>query len=245
MTINILSFDELASTNDEAKKLAKDGAADGTVVLAEVQTGGRGRLGRAWQSAKGDGLFFSIVLRHKTEAEKCSVFTLVVAVAVKKAVSEFCAADAKIKWPNDILLNGKKLCGILVEANITNGVADFMVAGIGVNVNNACFDGELSGKATSLFLETGVLADKEKLLRCILNNVSEAYGAFKNTGFSSFIEGYKKDCVNIGQRVSAYKGKEEICGRAAGITELGELVIALDGGGRICVNSGEVTLKRD
>lgn len=244
MTTNILSFDELASTSDEAKKMAKAGAAEGTVVVAEAQTGGRGRLGRAWQSQKGGGLFFSVVLRPEAVPAKCSSFTLAAAVAVKDAINELYELNAKIKWPNDILLNGKKLCGILTEVNIEDGIADFMILGVGVNVNNACFDDKLKDKATSIFLELGVLTDKQKLLDAILSNISDAYEQFKNGGFAGFIEVYENDCVNIGQRVLAHKGSEKISGTAVGITELGELIIQKDGGEAVCVNSGEVSLSQ-
>lgn len=242
MRNNILYIDEVSSTNDAAKKLAIEGAKDGTVIVAESQTGGRGRRGRIWQSANGDGLYFSMILRHRAEAVKCQSFTLVAAVAVKDALNGCCGVGAAIKWPNDIILNEKKLCGILTETNMTGGMPDFMILGVGVNVNNPGFDGELIHKATSLFLETGAFVNKKELLEQIIGNLDEAYGQFKNAGFAGFLDIYKKDCLNIGQTVSAYNGKKEICGKAVDITELGELVIQTDDNIRLCINSGEVTL---
>lgn len=179
---NVLFYDTINSTNDKAKELARRGSVHGSLVVAKSQTAGKGRLGRSFDSKSDDGLYFSLLLRPNVSPEHLSGITLVTALAVSKAIDKYCNVKTTIKWPNDIYINGKKLVGILTEAGI-----DYVVVGIGVNVNTNSFSDTISNTATSLFLETGKIYDKTLLLKSILFKFDSLYNQFISTSDLSFI----------------------------------------------------------
>jgi len=167
----IIFKDETGSTNDDAKMLAKSGDYVGFVIAAELQTAARGRLSHSWFSERGAGLGFTIIL----PPDKTENLTILAGEAVCRALNEACGVGATIKFPNDILINGRKVCGILAEACYKNGAAEYAVLGIGINVNNQIFPDWIKNKATSLYLETGKKQDKRKILDRVLKSFEDEY----------------------------------------------------------------------
>ena len=177
-------FETLDSTNDLAKELAAQGAPEGTVVVAETQTGGRGRLGREWNSPPGVGLYVSLVLRPMLPPMELPQITLTTAVAVVRAVRRVTGVAPGIKWPNDLLLNGKKLGGILTEMETESDRIRHVVVGLGLNVNNPAFPPELAATATSLALATGRAFSRVQLLQAWLEEFEELVWALFGPGVS-------------------------------------------------------------
>lgn len=194
---NVLFYDTITSTNDKAKELARRGSVHGSLVVAKSQTAGKGRLGRSFDSKADEGLYFSLMLRPDVSPEHLSGITLVAALAVAKAIDECCNVKTTIKWPNDIYLNGKKLVGILTESG-----PDYVVIGIGINVNTKEFNTAIKDTATSLYLEAGTLFDKAKLLQSILCKLNALYEAFISSKDLSFIlDDYNNALGSIGKEV--------------------------------------------
>lgn len=233
---NLLIYDEVSSTNLAAKE--KNNMPDGTVFVADMQSSGRGRLGRVWESAKGEGLWFSVLLKPDMTPEHVSLITLIAGLAV----CETLGSGYFIKWPNDIVTDGKKICGILTELSAEIDHVEYVVCGIGINVNNAEFSEELREKATSLLIKTGKKYIRNHLLADILNCFEVLYDELVKNGFSSIIERYKKKCITIGKQVSVMGKACPVIGLARDITESGALVISC-GGKRLEVNSGEVSVR--
>ncbi len=227
---NILIFDVVSSTNVIAKE--KSDLPEGTVFIAETQTDGRGRLGREWISESGEGLWFSVLLKPGVEPDKASVITLVAGMAV----CEVLGAEYAVKWPNDIVTDGKKVCGILTEMTAGN-----VICGIGVNVNNREFFEDLRDKATSVYIKSGKRAQRNALLADILNAFERLYFEFTENGFDTLADKYKSMCITIGKIVSV-SGNITLCGMAEDITATGELIVR-NGEGRHIVNSGEVSVR--
>src|SRR6185436_7212359 len=171
----ILRFDRVASTNDAAKEMAASGAPEGTCVLAGEQTAGRGRLGRSWSSPSGEGLYLSVIVRPAIRAAQSTVLTLASAVAVGETLELDFQVPADIKWPNDVMASGRKICGILVESAIEGDLLQYAVLGIGVNVSQKSFPPDLSQPATSIFLELGHETALEEVLRRLLARTDSWY----------------------------------------------------------------------
>jgi len=241
----IIYFEETGSTNDEAKSAAARGAADGTLVLTERQSGGKGRLDRKFFCPKG-GLWFSIILRPPflpTDAPKC---TLLAAVAVNEALQKFGFAP-RIKWPNDIYLSGKKLAGILTEMNAVTGKINFVVVGIGLNANIDAedFSPELLSLATSLSIEKGSSVDRAKILVEILTSLEKLYKTAIRDGFDGIFERWRKYSLTLGQNVQVIGigERENFFGKAIDIDFDGALLIETDDGERRRVLAGDVSLR--
>ena len=191
---NVLYYDTIDSTNNKAKELAKRGSVHGSLVVANCQTAGKGRLGRSFDSLSNDGLYFSLMLRPRVNPNHLSSITLVAALAVSKSIDKISGTKTSIKWPNDIYLGQKKLVGILTEAG-----SDYVVLGIGINVNTSHFNNELSDTATSLYLETTTTFQKEDLLKDVLYEFSELYDYFiKSDTLSFMVQDYNQrlGCLN-------------------------------------------------
>jgi len=194
----IVFLREVGSTNDYAKELASYGAPEGTVVIAETQTAGRGRLGREWVSPKG-GLYFSIVLRPKLSASEAVKLVFVAGLAVAEVLAEMYGISVETKWPNDVLVNGKKICGILSEMNTTAEKVNYAIVGIGLNANvdvEKKFQGQLKAVVTSLKNELGRRVPLEELFRIILERLENKYDLYINEGFSSVLQKWKKYAVD-------------------------------------------------
>jgi len=195
MQYTIHRFESVTSTNDVVIGMAEDGAPEGTVVIAREQTAGRGRRGRKWQSSAG-GLYLSIVLRPGLPIERHQEIAYVASLAACEAVRRVSGLDARIKQPNDILLNGRKVCGILVEARAARGRGGErargrpVVVGIGVNVNNAEFPPEIAGKATSIALEVGHAVSLKKMEEALLSSLGARYEQLLSEGFESVFQAW-------------------------------------------------------
>ena len=233
-------FETLDSTNDLAKALAAQGAPEGTVVVAEAQTGGRGRLGREWNSPPGVGLYVSLVLRPMLPPMELPQITLTTAVAVVRAVRRVAGVAPGIKWPNDLLFNGKKLGGILTEMETESDRIRHVVVGLGLNVNNPEFPPELAATATSLTLAAGGVFSRVNLLQAWLEEFEELYGRFLNQGFPEILEEWKDSTVTLGRAVTVRQGPREISGHALDVAPDGALILRIANGETVRVTSGEI-----
>lgn len=237
-------YEQLDSTNTKASELASEGAAHGTVVVAGCQTAGKGRRGRTWESPSEDNIYMSILLRPEFEADRAPMITLVMAYSVAKVLQENGFADVQIKWPNDLVLSGKKVCGILTEMHLQGTTIDSIVVGVGVNVNTTSFSEELVDKATSLFLECGKLSNKEQLIVDIVETFMEMYDRFAEAGDLEFLQdAYNTILVNKNREVCILEPENEYTAYAYGINPNGELVVRLEDGTEKNVYAGEVSVR--
>ncbi len=242
--------EEINSTNIRVKQLAEQGEPEGTLVVAETQTAGKGRRGRSWESQQQMGIWMSLLLRPQVKPAEVSCLTLVAAMAVTKAIQKQCNIDAKIKWPNDVVVKGKKLCGILTEMNSEVDVIHSVVVGMGINANHKSFSPELQGKATSIFLETGQKVDRQKLIAEVMEGFSVYYEKYLQTKDMTLLqEEYNALLINKNQEVLVYHGmmeekkpEEAECGTAKGIDASGALLVETMQGLKKIV-SGEVSVR--
>ncbi|WP_113672429.1 biotin--[acetyl-CoA-carboxylase] ligase [Vallitalea guaymasensis] len=240
----IINFDKLDSTNQQAKKLALEGASNGTVVIAEEQTAGKGRRGKMWVSPPGTGIWMSAILRPSVMPENASMLTLVAGLAVCKAVREITNLEASIKWPNDIVVNGKKICGLLTEMNSEIDFINFVVVGIGINVNIEKFPPELDNIATSLMIEGNQSYQRKILVKRTLEIFEDYYKKYLETeDLTKIIEEYNEHCINIGRKVRVTGRKQDITGNVKCVTNKGELIVTDQQGEDIVVTSGEVSVR--
>ncbi len=237
-------YEETDSTNACIRRLAAEGAKEGTLAVAEIQNAGRGRRGKNWTSEKGVGIWMSLLLRPDISPNQTPLITLLTGLGVCKAIQRATNLPARIKWPNDILMDGKKICGILTEMDGEMTRVNYVVVGIGINVNNEEFPHELKGVATSLRIENhGEAISRKKLLQEILQELEGYYKKYvKETDFAHFYEEYKDACVTIGQQVYVL-GKEPFEGKAIDIDSQGELMVQKEDGTIVKVFSGEVSIR--
>jgi len=236
-------FESLASTNDRAYELAENGEPEGALVIAEGQTRGKGRLGRKWESPKTGGLYMSIVLRPDADMDEIPAITVIAGISITDAVEKTCGVHAELKWPNDVLSKGKKLGGILTEIKAQPDMVDFLILGIGVNVNTAA--GKLPAEATSLSMECGHSVGRLELLRYVLEEFEKNYLVFRVKGFAPFREKYKKISMMLGRRLKVSEHHRMVEGTAVDIDEKGALIIRADNGTLQRIFSGDVLLCRE
>ena len=233
---------ETDSTNLWIKRLAKEGASEGTLALAEFQSAGRGRLGRSWEVPEGTSVMMSILLRPKFEPQYAPTLTLVMGMAVAKAVKNL-GFDVSIKWPNDVVVSHKKICGILTEMGVRDGKIDYAVIGVGINVNIREFPEEMADKATSLYLESGREFDRSQIPGLVMEAFEEYYEKFAATcDLSGLKEEYESILANYNQPVRVL-AKEPYEGVARGITDGGELLVEKTDGTIVAVSAGEVSVR--
>ena len=233
---------ETDSTNLWIKRLAKEGAPEGTLALAEFQSAGRGRLGRSWEVPEGTSVMMSILLRPKFEPQYAPTLTLVMGMAVAKAVKKL-GFDVSIKWPNDVVVSHKKICGILTEMGVRDGKIDYAVIGVGINVNIREFPEEMADKATSLYLESGRKFDRSQIPGLVMEAFEEYYEKFAATcDLSGLKEKYESILANYNQPVRVL-AKEPYEGVARGITDGGELLVEKTDGTIVAVSAGEVSVR--
>ena len=233
---------ETDSTNLWIKRLAKEGAPEGTLALAEFQSAGRGRLGRSWEVPEGTSVMMSILLRPKFEPQYAPTLTLVMGMAVAKAVKKL-GFDVSIKWPNDVVVSHKKICGILTEMGVRDGKIDYAVIGVGINVNIREFPEEMADKATSLYLESGREFDRSQLPGLVMEAFEEYYEKFAATcDLRGLKEEYESILANYNQPVRVL-AKEPYEGVARGITDGGELLVEKTDGTIVAVSAGEVSVR--
>ena len=233
---------ETDSTNLWIKRLAKEGASEGTLALAEFQSAGRGRLGRSWEVPEGTSVMMSILLRPKFEPQYAPTLTLVMGMAVAKAVKNL-GFDVSIKWPNDVVVSHKKICGILTEMGVRDGKIDYAVIGVGINVNIREFPEEMADKATSLYLESGKEFDRSQIPGLVMEAFEEYYEKFAATcDLSGLKEEYESILANYNQPVRVL-AKEPYEGVARGITDGGELLVEKTDGTIVAGSAGEVSVR--
>jgi BirA family biotin operon repressor/biotin-[acetyl-CoA-carboxylase] ligase len=234
MNFTILRFDTLASTNTEAADQARKGAAEGLCVVADEQTGGRGRQGRTWTSGKGSGVYMSLVLRPKVESKYLALITLAAAVAVYEVLLKGFLIDPDIKWPNDILVGGKKICGILAEAVETpNGLA--VVLGIGINLETPPDE-----NATSIRAETSFPTTRDEVLDAVLDDVAKLYDRLQDEPNSIVEMWTERSSYASGMYVRVTLSTGTIEGRTNGLDETGGLRVKLADGSETIVHAGDV-----
>jgi len=242
---SIFFSEEVASTNGWAKKLASQGAPEGWVVIAETQTHGRGRLDHEWISPVG-GLWFSLILRPKQRLAKASNLTFVAGIAVAETLHEQYGLRAQTKWPNDVLVNGRKICGILGEATAAGEEISAVILGIGINAN---FDAErvlpesMRASATSLETELNRRIQLEELFNRLLEKLEATYALYTRGGFSSIRKQWKKYAGFLGQEVEVTDGNEKITGLAYDVDKDGALILMLESGAFKHVFAGDMSLR--
>ena len=240
---NLIVLDSVNSTNDYLKKLGNEGCDNGTVVAAREQTRGKGRLGRTWQSKKDEGIAFSVLLRPNVAPSEVSAITPLAGLAVCKAIREYTKLDCVIKWPNDIIIGRKKLVGILTEMSAEFDAVEYVITGIGINVDHTSFPEEIAFKATSLLLETGRHIDKNEFLACVLEHLENEFVKNNLELTPTALSEYTDLCATVGRSVTFQRGTRRISGMAVGVSEHGELKVMMSDGTICLVNSGEVTVQ--
>ena len=241
---NVVFYPEVSSTNDVVKELGENDGIEGTVVVAEKQTNGRGRRGRKWESEKGSGLWFSILLRPDIDPRNAPMITLIAGISVCVASRRVTGLPVTIKWPNDVIIDNKKICGILTEMSSEIGNINYVVVGIGVNVNSESFPDDISDIATSLKIESNKNIKRKVLLNEILKEFENNYLDYiKDCDFSKFRDKYRELCSTINQEINVI-GRETYPATAIDINENGELIVEKSDGSREVVFSGEVSIRK-
>lgn len=248
----------IESTNTTLRELATQGASHGTLVIADRQTAGRGRRGRSWESPAGKNVYFSLLLRPAFTPDKASMLTLVMACAVARGIEQVLAENAgmtadslelskpQIKWPNDILLNQKKICGILTELHISREKADeySVIVGVGINVKAQKFPEDLAGKAGSIEELTGLCLSRKRLTQSIMSAFEACYERFEADGdLSLLMSEYNGRLINKDSQVKVLDPKGEFTGVARGINTVGELLVERPDGSMTAVYAGEVSVR--
>lgn len=238
----VIYLDSTGSTNDDLRQLALEGAAEGTVVMAGVQTAGRGRRGREWHGEAGRTLMFSVLLRPGMPAERWPALGPLTGAAVAVACAELSGADVGTKWPNDVVYAGCKLAGLLLEAQAPH----FAVIGVGINVqgDEESLPAELRGWATTLELVCGKRIAPQELLVAVLNALDERYGLLLEEQSAGLLAEQRRLESTLGKQVVASVGRSVVEGVAHDVTGRGELIV-LTAGGEVVVSSGEVQSVRD
>lgn len=237
---------ETGSTNIDAKALAERGEASGAVVVADMQTAGRGRLGRGWAAPAGKNIYMTLMLRPDCPPNKASALTLVMAIAVYEALCELISKEqCGIKWPNDIVVNGKKICGILTEMSAELDQIHYVVIGAGINVNQETFAPEIQETATSLYVERKKQSNRAALAARVLYYFEKNYAVFeKSWDLSALADKYNEFLVNRGREVRVLDPKGAYDGIARGINEKGELLVERKSDGQTMqVYAGEVSVR--
>jgi len=235
-------YPQISSTNTRAMEMASDNAPAGTVVIAETQTSGKGRLGRKWISPKGN-LYFSVILRPDIPLYRAPLITLMGAVAVVSAIRKECQVNAVIKWPNDVLLSGKKVCGLLTEMSAEQDRIRHIVLGIGVDVNMdpASLPADVRMVTTSLMSETNKEINRTALLQEILRELDHWYQVFLHDS-ADVLKAWEKLTMTIGCRIAVSGAGEVLEGSAQGVDREGRLIVKLDDGTTRTVAAGDVTI---
>lgn len=255
----IILFEEVDSTNLVGKSLGRDENTEGFVVIANSQTMGRGRLSREWSSTSGSDIYLSIVIKPNITPEKSSMLTILAALSVNKSINMHVKKHAnihgekeiniesKIKWPNDITIRGKKVCGILTEISCMKDKIEYVVIGIGVNVNREKFHEGIQSTATSLYNETRQVVDRNSLIADILINMNDYYNQFLHaSNLSNVVEEYNSNLVNYNNKVRVIQKDIDYTGTAIGINNEGGLLVWKDNGESselVTIISGEVSVR--
>ncbi|SET90735.1 BirA family transcriptional regulator, biotin operon repressor / biotin-[acetyl-CoA-carboxylase] ligase [Salinibacillus kushneri] len=237
---------QVDSTQSIAHQLARDGAVHGTVVVADEQVKGRGRLHRPWHSQKGKGIWMSIILRPNIEPQRAPQLTLASAVAITRMLKSVCHVDAKIKWPNDIFLHNRKLAGILTEMQAEQDLIEYVIIGMGINVNQNQTDipDSLTEIATSLKLETGETFKRETLIQSILKELEVIYDQYIQQGFSAVKSHWEEAAYRMGETITVKTRNQKWDALLVGIQDDGALIVEDQTQNRRVLYSAEIDWKR-
>ena len=236
-------YEETESTNNDVKRLMAEGEPHGVLAVAEKQTAGKGRRGRTWISDEGCNIFMSLGLKPEISPDKASMLTLVMAMAVNDAICELTGLNSQIKWPNDIVVNHKKVCGILTEMEVEAMQIRYVVIGVGINVNQTGFPEEIKETATSLFLETAHSVNRQKLMETIMRCFEKYYALFLKTGDLTLLkDAYEEKLVNLDAKVKVLDPRGDYEGIAKGIDNGGQLLVSTEQGIK-AVYAGEVSVR--
>ncbi len=240
-------YPEIGSTNDEAFRLGIAGAPEGTVVIADSQTKGKGRLQRLWHSPPGSNIYTSILFRPNFAPDQAPRISIAAGVAVAEILSQYCPGLVQLKWPNDVLLNNKKLCGILAQIKTSANSIDFVVLGIGINVNIdynqlPC---EIQSIATSLAIETGREIGRMELIISLYENIAKWYKELMQSGFDTIKGKWLNFAPMISQNVQVMFRDELVRGKALGLDDDGSLIISTVNNGTVKVSAGDATIIKE
>lgn len=237
-------YSQIDSTNDEAQRLGMAGAPEGTIVLADSQTKGRGRMTRVWHSPPASNIYISLLLRPSLPPAAAPQISLVAGVAVAELLEGYCPGRVELKWPNDVLIEGKKICGILAQMKTNGQSIDFVVVGIGINVNirQSQFPGEIRETATSLSAETGREIVRSDLVISLYENFTKWYKAFLQSGFTAVKERWISLTPMIGKDIQIMLSDERIMGKALDLAGDGSLIILTSDNERRKISAGDATI---
>jgi BirA family biotin operon repressor/biotin-[acetyl-CoA-carboxylase] ligase len=243
---DIRVFEQTTSTNDVIEKLARDGVKEGAVVFAESQTRGRCRLGRVWLSPARKGIWFSVLLRPDLRPQETTQLTVASATALRRAIQSESGLDPEIKWPNDILIRGKKVAGILTELSAELNRVKHVILGIGVDANQNVneFPAELRKTATSLKIETGKMISRPELATAILRELDHDYARVCGDFFADVADEWEAHCTTIGRTVTIQIGGRRVRGRAESLGDDGALLLRTEHGHLERISGGDVTLEK-
>jgi BirA family biotin operon repressor/biotin-[acetyl-CoA-carboxylase] ligase len=241
---DIQVFRETTSTNDIVEKLARDGVKEGVAVFAETQTKGRGRLGRRWISPLRKGLWFSVLLRPRLRTQAVTQITIAAATALAQSIEAHTGLRPSIKWPNDVVLRGRKVAGILTEMSGELDQVKYVILGIGVDVNVEVFPADLRQLATSLKIETGEIVDRSALAAEILTELDRQYSRVCNGQFESVANAWEERCATIGRDVTIVAGQRRVQGRAEALDQDGALLVRTQHGRLEALVGGDVTVQK-
>lgn len=240
----IVYFDKTDSTNNRAKDAGEKGGVHGTLFVADAQSAGKGRRGRAWSSPPGESVYMTLLLRPGIMPDRAPMLTLVMGLSVVEAIRTVTGIEAEIKWPNDVVVNKKKVCGILTEMAAEMTYVNYVVIGVGINVNQKHFPEEIADMAVSLRKETGKVYRRSELIAAVLERFEENYGTFLRTGdLSEIRKAYDAALVNRGREVRVLEPGNEYEALAEGISDIGELIVRLPDGQKRHVFAGEVSVR--
>lgn len=237
-------LDEVDSTNTHAKRLAEEGAPSGTLVVTDAQTRGKGRRGRTWESPKSSAIYMTLLMRPEIRPDRASMLTLVMGLSVVQAIKNVLNLETSIKWPNDVVLDKKKLVGILTEMNAQIDYIEYLVIGVGINANIQEFPEGIQDKATSLQKVLGHPVNRAELIAETMKVFEENYAVFEKTqDLSGLVEAYQAVSANYQQPVRVLEPGNEYAGIARGINEQGELLVEREDGTVSAVYAGEVSVR--
>jgi len=240
-------YEDIGSTNDEAFRLGEEGAPEGTVLIAESQSSGKGRMQRVWYSPPGANIYTSMILRPPTGTMQVTQVPIAAGVAATETINEFCSGKASIKWPNDVLIGGKKVCGILAQMKMSGKTVDFIVVGIGINVNLAReqFPHDIQEIATSLAIEAGREISRPDLIIRLYENMAKWYRELTRNGFAGVRERWLNLSEMIGKTVSVMFQNEAVSGKAVGLDEDGSLILLTANNQNMTVSAGDATILKE
>lgn len=247
MAQDLYYYDETDSTNTRIRLLAEEKTDDGVLAVADIQTAGRGRRGRTWITPAGMNIAMSLLLRPDIAPNDASMITLVMALATANGIEQVTGLETKIKWPNDIVVNGKKVVGILTEMDMEADYIRNVIVGIGINVNESSeedFQPEFRNTATSLRIECGHLVERNAVIAAIMNSFEQYYALFlKDRDLSGLMTEYDKRLVSVGRQVRVLDPSGEYEAYSKGISDRGELIVSLADGTERHVYAGEVSVR--